>query len=109
MALMKAVRGAEIKLDTLNRPYHGDEDIRERLKVPDDNRLFTIFEALKKGVSVDEIYDITKIDKWFLHKLNHLVAYENRIALGLSDEDYRLGKQLGYPRSEEHTSELQSR
>ena len=97
MALMKAVRGAEIKLDTLNRPYHGNEDIRERLKVPDDNRLFTIFEALKKGVSVDEIYEITKIDRWFLYKLNHLVAYENRIALGLSDEDYRLGKQLGYP------------
>ena len=97
MALMKAVRGAEIKLDTLNRPYNGSEDIRARLQVPDDNRLFTVFEALKSGVSVDEIYDITKIDRWFLHKLNHLAAFEGRIAGGLTDGDYILGKRLGYP------------
>ena len=97
MALMKAVRGAEIGLDTLNRPYTGSEDIRDRLAVPDDNRLFTVFEALKKGVSVDEIHDITKIDRWFLCKLQNLADYERRIAGGLSDADYLLGKRLGYP------------
>ena len=97
MALMKAVRGAEIKLDTLNRPYDGDVPVTERLKVPDDNRIFTIFEALKAGVSVDEIHAITKIDRWFLYKILNLAEYEKRIANGLSDEDYILGKKLGYP------------
>ena len=97
MALMKAVRGAEIKLDTLNRPCDGDEDILERLTVPDDNRIFTVFEALKKGVPVDEIYGITKIDRWFLYKLQNLAEYEKRIAGGLSDADYLLGKRYGYP------------
>ena len=97
MALMKAVRGAEIKLDTLNLPYDGDVPVRERLADMDDHRIFTIFEALKAGVSVDEIYAITKIDRWFLRKLLKLVAFENRIAGGLSDEDYLVGKRLGYP------------
>ncbi len=97
MALMKAVRGAEIKLDTLNRPYHGDRPVRERLKDMDDNRLFTVFEAIKAGVSIDEIYDITKIDRWFLNKIRNLADFEARIANGLTDADYFLGKRLGYP------------
>ena len=68
MALLKAVRGAEIGMDTLNRkPDHGDDaPIRERLRRVDDHRLFTVFEALKSGVTVEEIHDITRIDPWFL-------------------------------------------
>ena len=97
MGLMKAVRGAEIKLDTLNLPYDGDRPIRDRLADMDDHRIFTIFEALKAGISVDEIYEITKIDRWFLNRMLNLVRFENRIANGLSDEDYLLGKKLGYP------------
>ena len=97
MGLMKAVRGAEIKLDTLNRPYHGDRPVRERLKDCDDNRIFTVFEAIKAGVSIDEIHDITRIDRWFLYKIKNLADFENRIANGLSDGDYLLGKRLGYP------------
>ncbi|MBQ8109845.1 MAG: carbamoyl-phosphate synthase large subunit, partial [Clostridia bacterium] len=97
MALMKAVRGAEIRLDTLNRPYHGDRPVTERLKDCDDVRIFTVFEAIKAGVSIDEIFDITKIDRWFLSKLKRLAEYEARIANGLTDEDYFLGKRLGYP------------
>ncbi|MBQ3304845.1 MAG: carbamoyl-phosphate synthase large subunit, partial [Clostridia bacterium] len=97
MGLMKAVRGAEIKLDTLNKPYHGERPVRDRLKDCDDNRIFTIFEAIKAGVSIDEIYGITKIDRWFLYKMKNLADFENRIAGGLSDADYLLGKRLGYP------------
>ena len=60
MALMKAVRGAEIKLDTLNRADASGLPVEERLKNADDLRLFTIFEALKSGVSIDRIHEITK-------------------------------------------------
>ncbi len=97
MALMKAVRGAEIKLDTLNRPYEGDRPVLERLADRDDNRLFTIFEALKAGIGVDAIFEITKIDRWFLNKIRKLADFEARIAGGLTDADYFLGKKLGYP------------
>ncbi len=100
-ALMKAVRGAEIGLDTLNAKNSllGD-DPREALKKTDDMRLFRVFEALKFGISVDEIFEITKIDRFFLHKLKKLADFEGEIS-GLSgtvmDEDtYLRAKRYGY-------------
>ncbi len=97
MAIMKAVRGAEISVDTLNMKPKSSLSLRERLAAQDDVRLFTVFEAIKGGMSLDEIYDITKIDHFFLNKLKNLADFENRVAAeGLSDEDYRLGKKLGY-------------
>ncbi len=97
MALMKAVRGAEIGLDTLNRDAQEDTPIRERLTRADDYRIFTIFEALKKGVSVEEIHEITMIDEYFLWKMKHLADFEAEISGGMTDAQYFEGKRLGYP------------
>ena len=100
MALMKAVRGAEIGQDTLNRKKDPDDDapIWERLRRVDDHRLFTVFEALKSGVSVDEIFAITRIDRWFLAKLKKMADFEKALEKGgLTAERYALGKKLGYP------------
>ncbi len=96
-ALMKAVRGTENGLDTLNAPPLSDDPLETRLAVCDDRRIFTVFEALKAGLSVARIHGVTKIDPFFLHKLQNLAAFEARIASGLSDADYFLGKRLGYP------------
>ena len=100
MALMKAVRGAEIGQDTLNRKKDPDDDapIWERLRRVDDHRLFTVFEALKSGVSVDEIFAITRIDRWFLSKLKKMADFEKALEKeGLTAERYALGKKMGYP------------
>jgi len=98
MALMKAVRGAEIGMDTLNRKPDDDAPLMERLKRVDDHRLFTIFEAFKTGVSVDEVFEITRIDRWFLHKIRNLAGFEWDLQRsgGLRGEDYETGKRLGY-------------
>ncbi len=96
-ALMKAVRGAEISLETLNCPPLSDKDVKQRLYEQDDRRIFTVFEALKSGISVDEIYSITKIDKWFLNKLLNLANFEKDIAKnGLDKDSYKKAKRLGY-------------
>ena len=96
-ALLKAVRGAEISLDTLDAPPLSEAPVRERLRTPDDRRLFTIFEALKAGVSVEEIFAVTRIDRWFLYKLQNLAAFEQRIANGIPDEKtYLDGKAYGF-------------
>ena len=97
MALMKAVRGAEIGMDTLNRKPDGDVPVIERLKNVDDHRLFTVFEAIKSGVSVDEIHAITRIDRFFISKIKKLADYEAEIAAGLTEDNYLRGKKLGYP------------
>ena len=98
MALMKAVRGAETGMDSLNRKNTEGAPIWERLRRVDDRRLFTIFEAMKSGVSVEEIFSITKIDRWFLWKLRGLADFEQALeGEGLTAERYAEGKRLGYP------------
>ncbi len=96
-ALMKAVRGAEIKQDSLRRKDTSGKPLQERLASMDDLRLFTIFEALEQGVSVDDIHAITRVDKWFIHKINNLVRFEASLAQGISEASYLQGKKYGYP------------
>ncbi|MGN1201653.1 MAG: carbamoyl-phosphate synthase large subunit, partial [Eubacterium sp.] len=97
MAIMKAVRGAEIGLDTLNNTALDNTDITAKLHEQDDIRLFTVFKALKEGISIEEIHKITMIDEWFLAKLKNLADYEKEIQdKPLSEEQYLKGKKLGY-------------
>ncbi len=99
-AMMKAVRGAEISLDTLS--YKGaksktDEELHEALYDCNDLRLFMVYEALYRGVSCEEINDITKIDNWFLYKLLNLSNMQKRLeSETLTDELYIEAKKLGY-------------
>ncbi len=101
MALMKAVRGAEIGLDTLNLPKFAgetDEALWQIAVHATDERLFAIYELLKRGVSVDELYEKTLMDRWFLHKFLNLLSYERELQKGqLTESLYIQGKQLGYP------------
>lgn len=68
-----------------------------RLKKIDDLRLFTVFEALKSGVDIDTVFDITRIDRWFLAKLLHLAEFEKQISgHAISRDAYNEAKRLGY-------------
>ncbi|MBQ4603729.1 MAG: carbamoyl-phosphate synthase large subunit, partial [Clostridia bacterium] len=97
MAIMKAVRGAEISLDTLNAVPKTNAPLIDRLKNTDDMRLFSVFEAIKNGMSIEEIHDITKITEWFLLKLKNLADFEKSIENGNIDEEkYNQGKLYGY-------------
>ncbi|MBQ2866599.1 MAG: carbamoyl-phosphate synthase large subunit [Clostridia bacterium] len=96
MALMKAVRGAEIGLDTLSAVPIDDRSVIERLGDCDDRRIFTVYEALKSGVTVEQIHDITKITPWFIEKIKGLVDYEKTIAESGLSGNYERGKELGY-------------
>ena len=99
-AIMKAVRGAEISHDTLDDKKFAkmsDENVVDRLSVCDDQRIFCVFEALKRGVSVDKIHEITLIDEWFLNKLLILVDMEKTLKEGNIDEaTYFKAKKLGF-------------
>ena len=103
MALMKAVRGAEISLDTLNLPKFAtetDENLWHIAVHATDERLFAVYELLKRGVTVEKMHEETMIDCWFLSKILNLLNYERELAKGqLTQELYTQGKQLGYPDS----------
>ena len=99
-AIMKAVRGAEISLDTLTSPSVAelsDDELENKLSEPTDLRLFLIFEAIKRGRSIDELFEETKIDRWFLYKLKNLAEFEEKIkGHTITQELYIEGKKLGY-------------
>lgn len=106
-ALMKAARGAEIGVDSLRLKQftrESNEQIKWRVMECTDQRLFAIYESLVRGLyEIDEINRLTKIDLWFLAKLEHLARRENQLAnlkksaKGLSFELYLEAKKDGFP------------
>ncbi len=100
-AMMKAVRSTELGVDSMNMKKYEDMPLPEIMHLlksgVEDERSFQVFAALKKGVSVAEIHEITLIDEWFLEKLQNLVELEEWLADGqLTEEKYHLAKQYGY-------------
>ena len=99
-AMMKAVSSTELGLDTMTLPDFEKlttEEVIEHLHVQDSERAFCVYEALKRGVAHDVIYDITKIDWWFLDKLQHLADIEMGLKNGeLTTEKYLNAKRFGF-------------
>ena len=91
-AILKAVRGAEIGVKNLNLPIfekETSEKIKSRVAECTDQRIFAIYQALKRKIlSVKEIHEITKIDEWFLWKLENIAKDD---AKGENAEIYKNG------------------
>lgn len=78
-SFLKAVRSLEMKCDHLENSEiaaDSDEVLWEKLKHQDDLRLFVAAELLRRKASVDQIHELTKIDHFFLHKFEHIIALE---------------------------------
>ncbi len=81
-AMMKAIRSLEQHVDCISSyDFSGlsREDLFKRLTVVDDQRIWVIAEALRKGISAPTIHEITMIDEWFIDKLHHLVKIEDKL------------------------------
>ncbi|MBQ9969579.1 MAG: carbamoyl-phosphate synthase large subunit [Oscillospiraceae bacterium] len=99
-AMMKAVRSVELGLNDFNMPKFVEMDVealRKKLHDCDDERIFCVYQALKKGISIDEVHEITMIDNWFLSRLYNLIEMEHNLADGeLTEEKYLRAKELGF-------------
>ena len=81
-SILKAIRSLEIKACHLELPEFknmDEEELIEEIKKHDDKRPFAICEALRKGVTIDKIYSLTSIDRFFLEKFYHIVQIENEL------------------------------
>lgn len=75
-----------------------DEELLEQLNFIDDRRLFRMTEAIRRGYSYDQLYEITKIDRWFLGKLHNIVKMEQRIATEPMTKELMLAaKKMEFP------------
>ena len=100
-ALMKAIRSLEQHVDSLmsyDFSHLSKDELIEELHIVDDMRIWRIAEAIRQGVSYDEIHEITKIDVWFIDKLAILVEMEQALQAKELDEDLlREAKRLEFP------------
>lgn len=81
-ALQKACQSLEIKRNGLGadgRELKNQEQILKSLKHPSWNRLFHLYDAMKLGIPINTIHDLTKIDPWFLHQIEELIVLEREI------------------------------
>ena len=101
-AMMKAVSSIELGMDTLtHKPFEEltDDEIVAHLHVQDAERVFCVYEALKRGIDHETIWKITKIDWWFLDKMQHLADLEKGLAKCngvLTEEQYKTAKKYGF-------------
>lgn len=99
-SLLKAVRSLEIGLqhpDLMETHQVNEETLMERIIHPQDDRLFYLFEALRRGFSIQELASLTRIDLFFLEKLESIVKLEEQLANhGMDDDTLYAAKQSGF-------------
>lgn len=100
-ALMKALRSLEQHVDSLlsyDFSSLSEKELLERMKIVDDQRIFIIAEALRKGINYKAIHEITKIDEWFIDKIAILVEMEERLQKEeLTKELLKEAKRMEFP------------
>ena len=100
-ALMKAIRSLEQHVDSLmSYDFTGltEEELTEELKIVDDMRIWRIAEAVRRGISYEEIHAVTKIDLWFIDKIAVLVEMEQAlISQELTEDLLREAKRIEFP------------
>ena len=100
-ALMKAIRSLEQHVDCLRSYDFSALDktaLLKRMETVDDQRIFVIAEALRKGVDYDTIFNITKIDRWFIDKLAMIVEMEHALETQpLTVELLKEAKRIEFP------------
>jgi carbamoyl-phosphate synthase large subunit len=93
-ALQKALRSLEIKRFGLcgdgNETRVDAETLRRKLSVPNDQRIFYLAQAFQDGLTIEEIYGLTKIDRWFLQNIAQIVEADGR------EREFRARKRLGF-------------
>lgn len=108
-AFLKSIRCLEIGITGMNLPDFKDlEDgeLRSRLKNADDERIFIIAEAFNRGMSVQDIWEITHIDKFFLEKIKNIIEFSQRLKKQRLDEHLlRAAKKMGF--SDQEIAQLQ--
>ena len=100
-ALLKAVRGAAISKFDLEVPEFQamtDQELSDKILAQDDERLFALYEALRRGWTVDRLHQMTLVDEWFLNKLVHICQLTDAMKKGPVDQElYHQLKVFGFP------------
>lgn len=99
-AFLKSIRSLEIGITGLRLAELqnvSDKNLRERLKIADDERMFILAEAFSRGISIDDVWETTRIDKYFLKKMKNIIDFAQRIkTIELDKETLQEAKKMGF-------------
>ncbi|MEI6578202.1 MAG: carbamoyl phosphate synthase large subunit [Eubacteriales bacterium] len=99
LAFMKAIRSINIGISTPSLPKlisKSDAEIIETIINSDDERIFAVYEAIKRNISFNEIFELTKIDRWFLAKLRKIAEMELKLYNQNDEDTYHIAKRMGF-------------
>lgn len=103
-ALLKAITSLENGITALRLEkfiYMRRDELLEKIKMQDDERIFAIAQAMRQGVTVDEIHEATKIDKWFLNGIKNIINVEKKLKeKNVSDNVLKEAKEMGFTNKE---------
>ncbi|MCP5469621.1 MAG: carbamoyl-phosphate synthase (glutamine-hydrolyzing) large subunit [Chlamydiales bacterium] len=95
-ALQKAVRMCNIGCCSLFDYPYTIPSAKKEIECATDRRLFAVAQGLREGMSVQEVHALSRIDYWFLHHLDEIVAFEKKLGRELNEEGLQKAKKLGY-------------
>jgi carbamoyl-phosphate synthase large subunit len=96
-ALMKAVRSLDIDKDFGygGKSFRTDEELLDLLKRPTDERLFAIYEVLRRGITAEKISELTSIHIYFIYRIENIIEAEDEVKQDLNPETLRKAKRIG--------------
>ena len=97
-SLQKAICSLEIGLKGFDRIECEEEELKRNIRIPNDERILYVAEAFRKGLDVNDVYELCKIDKWFLNQIKEIVDFEKEIDKNIleNEEKLRIAKTYGF-------------
>ncbi|WP_457559964.1 carbamoyl-phosphate synthase large subunit [Caminibacter sp.] len=105
-SVQKALCSLETGFDGFERRECSEEELVKKLRIPNDERILYVAEAFRMGKSVDEVYEITKIDPWFLNQIKEIVDFESEIDIDILNDEEKLRKAKNYGFSDRMIAKL---
>jgi carbamoyl-phosphate synthase large subunit len=105
-SIQKALYSLETGLDGFERIECDEEELIKKIRIPNADRILYVAEAFRRGKSVDEIYEICKIDKWFLNQIQQIVELEKLITPEILENEELLRKAKTYGFSDRMIAKL---
>jgi len=97
-SIQKAIYSLETGLDGFEKIECDEDDLIKNIRVPNENRFLYVAEAFRRGKSTEEIFDICKIDPWFLNQIKEIIEFEKEISVEIleNEELLRRAKTFGF-------------
>ena len=105
-SLQKALCSLEIGLNGLDKRDCNEDELKRKIRIPNDERILYVAEAFRRGFEVEEVYELCKIDKWFLNQIKEIVDFEKEIDKHILENEEKLRKAKTFGFSDKKIAEL---